>query len=471
MKLKKLLCLLFACMLLLALAAGCGDGDSTEDPGKTDPGKNDPGKTDTGDPSGGEYRDLGGIDVTIGIWWTPDTSAPTTPYGMAREDYLNSIQDNYNFTIKQVKTSEWGNHDTIAQTSILSANPSASIITLDSGKTTALLKNDLFYNIATLPSFDPNEEIWNKPVVDSMTFDEKILGFAVGYEQRNCIYFNKNILEEAGIDPEEPYNMQAAGTWTWSNFMDMCDKISRSTDGTGIYNRYAICAFHQDTLASAVLSNGAKFVDRDENGRYFNASGTQEFLDAADFVRSFATRGHVHPQPEGTEWNWHIAVFNEGRSAFKITEEYAKSELKDVSFNWGMVFFPKGPNMDSYVSVYKENIQFIPSIFSAELADDIIFAYSLYNQKVPGFDGDDDWKLGARSAFNDLRAVDDTLTRMRDNDNNVLRLDPYVAGFSVGKVAYNIWNDEKTPAQLIEEAKSEWDIMVMDANALVFGKE
>ena len=482
MKSRKLLRMFVVFAIVLSFAAGCGEGstNTVEQTGQnnaTSANGNADKKdvTDSADDSDagvvatGE-RDLGGMEITLGIWWQPDEGGQTA-YAEARQDYLAEIQQKYNMTIKPVKIADWGQMADIAAASILAGKPEASIFTLDSSKTMGLYKQGLFYPVSNCTSVDLSAEKWNKLVVDSLTFDGNTYGFAYGYEPRNGIFFNKNVLSDAGIDPEEPYNLQAANQWTWDAFKEMCAKTTRDIDNDGQMDYYAICAFHKDTLASAVISNNAEYVAKDENGRFYNATNTTEFLAACAFVHDLNSNGWVRPDPEGANWNWFIEGFNEGNSAFRITEEYSKSDLQNVSFEWGFVFFPKGPSCDELVSVYRENIQIVPNkCFTDEEVDNIMFAYDLYTNKVPGYEDDDeDWKLSAYAAYRDSRAVDETLTAMRLGKNGALRLEPYITGFETGDIAYSIWNNERTPVQLIEEAKNKWDILISEANKMIYG--
>jgi ABC-type glycerol-3-phosphate transport system substrate-binding protein len=48
-----------------------------------------------------------------------------------------------------------------------------------------------------------------------------------------ALFFNKRLFREAGLDPNLPYDMQKAGTWTWSAFIDVCKKLTRDTNNDG----------------------------------------------------------------------------------------------------------------------------------------------------------------------------------------------------------------------------------------------
>lgn len=456
MKLKRLLGLIIVLALALSFAAGC-NGDSGNNNGGDEPAGREAGD-----------RDLGGMAVTRGVFWAVDNSDPTTEYGLARQAYLNDMQTKYNFTYREEHTGGWSDQRDLAMQSILAGTPMASIIALDSGHTMALFKNDLFYPVSDLPSFDRYAEKWNQFVIESMTFNGKTYGFAHGYEPRSGVFFNKNVLLEAGIDPEKPYELQAANEWTWAAFEEMCLQVTRDVDGDGILDFFGVCAFDKDTLNAAILSNGAQYIGKGADGFFFNATNTPEFLEACDFIRDFAVKGFLQPKPDGTNWDWWKDGFREGKAAFIISEEYFKADLSGTTFDWGFVFFPRGPRASELVSIYRENINILPITFSEQEADDIMFAYDLATEPPPGFEADTDaWKYGLYGSYRDTRAVDDTLAMMRVGANGALRFDPYVQGLDTGDIGYSIWNLENTSIEVIESVQFVWDTLIEETNDMI----
>lgn len=45
-------------------------------------------------------------------------------------------------------------------------------------------------------------------------------------EPRKGVFFNKRLLNDAGVDPEEIYDLQAKGEWTWEAFEALCEKLT-----------------------------------------------------------------------------------------------------------------------------------------------------------------------------------------------------------------------------------------------------
>jgi ABC-type glycerol-3-phosphate transport system substrate-binding protein len=474
MKLKKLLALLIACLLTLSLAVGCNGEDTGSTPTPTPPATGNGGGDDDDDgdaPSAGSgYRDLGGRDIVVGIWWHPDPSG-TSDYAEARADYLLDIQEKHNFTIQMKRVAGWGQMVDLAAASVLAGDPEASIFTFDSGHILSLFRQNLLYPVGNVPSVDFGEEKWNQLVREFMTFSGVTYGFADGYEVRNGLFFNKDVLRDAGIDPYSIYDMQRDNTWTWDEFLKMCEQVTQDLDNDGITDIWAITSFNKDTLDTVIFSNGARFVDKDENGRFVNTTLTNEFLEATQFVRDLNTRGFVRPTPfdDGGEWDWFIDGFNEGTSAFRITEEYAKREIRDGgNFEWGFAFFPRGPRATELSSVYRENVRMVPAgIFTDSEVDDIMFAYNLFVDPPPGYEDGSGWKAAAMEVYRDRQSIDESLARMRTGANGALRYEAYIPDFSTRRIADTIWYDEATPAELIDGAQNQWNTAIEEANAFL----
>ena len=64
----------------------------------------------------GNPIDLGGMEIVIRNWWSPEEPAePTNDYEEARDEYRAWIQETYNFKIKEVAISDWGSTPPTAQ--------------------------------------------------------------------------------------------------------------------------------------------------------------------------------------------------------------------------------------------------------------------------------------------------------------------------------------------------------------------
>lgn len=477
---------LAAIMMSLAMTASmtaCGGG-SDEDAGanvtNTPKPTQDANKTDDTTPTQGtepvettpeptevpeKYKDLGGMEIIIADWWSNgEEEEAKTAQEEATREYRREIQEKYNFTIKQTSIGGWGDHQETFVISTMANTPSGSLFMMDQGFIAKPLANNLFYDLATLESFDFSESKWNPAVIQEMTQGSHVYGMAAGKpEPRGGVFWNKRLFEDAGLDPDLPYDLQKNGEWTWEKFEELCGKLTRDTNNDGTPDTYAMASFSIDMFKLLAASNNAEFIGINPDGTYYNATGTPEFLAAMQFGVKLIEAGHEMPSPEGAEWDWFIPAFHDAKVAMTFAEEYKVGTWGDMDDDFGFVMAPAGPSGQS-TTIFADNVVVMPSCFDAETANKIAFAYNLYTNPTPGYEDDDDWKTGYYDRFRDERAVDETLAMMYEEGRGVVWYLPLVYGTSYGDIAYNIYALANTPAEKIEEVAGTWASLIEDAN-------
>lgn len=411
-------------------------------------------------------KDLGGTEIIVGDWWTTDP-APE-PATQKEEDtiaYREDFMKKYNFTLKRQNLGTWGEYQEIMVSSVMAGDPAADVFIMDQGFISAPLQQGLLYPLQTIKNFDFSEEKWNKQVIDLMTFDGNSYAMASGrMEPRLGIFFNKRLLEEAGVDPELPYNLQASGEWTWDAFKDLASKLTRDTNSDGTPDVYGLASFSVHWFRGVVFSNNAQFIGKDENGKFYNATGEANFLEALEWGRSLYDEGFVMPNPEGANWDWFIAAFKEGKVAMQCSEEYMVNTWKDMEDDWGFVIFPKGPQGEM-MTVFTENLVVMPAGMDAQRAEDVAFAYNLYTNPTPGYENDD-FRTDYYTVFRDARAVDETLALFYEDGHGTMSNLPLVAGVSYGDICYGLDGGTATPAETIEKVESLWQSYIDTANGV-----
>ena len=103
-------------------------------------------------------------------------------------------------------------------------------------------------------------------------------------EPKGGIYFNKRLLEEAGITADSIYELQENGEWTWDKFEELCSQVQADTDNDGVIDRYAMVNFRSTFYNEAVASNYGDYIAMDENGKYYNDLESNETLDALNWL-------------------------------------------------------------------------------------------------------------------------------------------------------------------------------------------
>ena len=388
------------------------------------------------DPKTKKPYDFGGMAVTKYDWWSnPDAPAASK----AEEDqraYRKYIMETYNFTyVEDNLGSGWDAYPAEVANYCITGGDDARILLVDGRSAYAGLAANLWADISQTPDIDWTKEKWNRAVMNAMPGK----AFNVGKpEPRQCIFWNKRILQENGFDPDLPYDLQAKGEWTWEKFEELCQAFTKDTDNDGIIDQYALSGYHQHFAWPAVYSNGGTIVNIDLNGKYY-LDMSDNTLEAWEYTRRIFMN-YNKPAGEDTSWNYFMADFVNGATAFYNNEMYdaqANGLLADMKDDWGMICFPMGPRGDGKLfTLNNDHMLIIPSMYSQDKVNKILKIYDLITEPVPGYDDPNSWKEGYYACFRDSRAVDETMQFMMDNSKPYI--DWLIPGLDCRPLAWNI---------------------------------
>lgn len=417
------------------------------------------------DPSTKKIYDFGGLEVTIYDWWSNPDAEPSTKQQEDQANYRKWLEDTYNFKAKQSDLAGWAEYPAEVANYCITGGDDARVFIIDGRSAFSGLKANLWADLSKVPGIDWTAAKWNKAAINVMKSGDSFYSFAYGKpEPCTAMFFNKRILQENGFDPEEPYNLQKAGKWTWDTFEDMCKKLTKDTDNDGIIDQYAMCSWNSIFSWASLASNGANVVvGKDANGKYYIDNSDAE-IEAWNWVRKMGTT-YQKPQPEGANWDYMKAEFKDGNVAFYVNEEYDAQPnglLADMKDDWGMVTFPLGPRSNGkYFSLNADNMFVIPSCYSQDKINKIMKIVDLWTDDVPGYTDEDAWKEGYYPAFRDSRAVDETIQYMMDNP--VAHYDWLIPGLDIGPYSWDIFAGADVSTTL-ENKKNETQALLDQMN-------
>lgn len=478
MRNKKLLLAFMSSAALLAAACNPGVDEQKQpeqEPVVTEPATTTAEPTPIGVPSPTEvpYRDLGGMEIIIGNHWTPEKES----YYMIPEwnsslwSYWTELEKKYNVRIREaLVTWSWDAGQEYIS-SIEKGTPIAQVMRLDYKSVAEPLEKGMFYDLATLDALDFSEEKWNDSVREHMTVGDSIYGMKIGVSKPGGgVIFNKRLFEEAGLDPNLPYDLQASGEWTWSKFEELCKTLTRDTDGDGQTDVYATVSQGAATIQCLVASTGSGFVEKDEKGVLYNNLESEEVTDALNFAVELYQKGYEMPQPEESQWDYFVSAFQEGKSAMQFNEienchpfSYYGDQMEDKV---GFVMPPKPDGAEHYHSYLCDDIMVIPSCYDAETAGNIAYAYNLYMDMIISEEGTE-WKDKFYYYFDDERAVEETLQYFADVTSTKQLRESLVYGLGDVMGPDLLWlypfKEVALEAQ-IKEISEKWDALVEEAN-------
>jgi ABC-type glycerol-3-phosphate transport system substrate-binding protein len=409
--------------------------------------------------------------VTIGNWWADydvNTETPKSDYDERLLEYRKALLKENDIVIRQKNIASWNEMSQIAATSIMAGKPAAQVIVLQPDWALALHRQNLLFPVSdnkqvNLSKTSPVD--WNKTVTDTFTFNKKAYAFQAGYGDSlhaAVLVWNKRLFREAGLDENLPYDLQKNGQWTWDKFLEISKKLTRDINNNGIIDVYAMPRdLSTEILDALVVSNGAMYVNKDsKTGKLLNVTSRPEFIEAVQFFLKLRDEKVMMERPEGSEWNWHIPAFNDGKVAMRIDQHYiAHNDLQNMKDDWGMVLPPKGPRAKNYHVFTDENVMVVPSTFNKEQVDAIMWAVQAWLTPI-----DPNWKASLYQIYRDRRAIDETWVLIRDPKLQQWRYHLHVPGLNRGGIAWEIWFHDGEAAQLVEAVSQQWNALIEDAN-------
>ncbi len=407
-----------------------------------------------------EGIDLGGQKIWIYDYWTSSSARKDDPTEeeQATYDYRDWIMSTYNCEVEQIAKGDWGSNSQELVNFVGAPDGSLCLFILPPDFVGGPMGNDALaaWNNDLI---DLTAEKWNKTDLELMTKDGKVYGVVSGVsEPRQCLYFNKRVLEDAGIEWETIYDMQRDGTWTFDAFQELLAKIQKDTDNDGTPDIYGMTGSNVDMYRVAVFNNGGSFFDYDENGKLVITAGSDNTLEALAWAKDIWNT-YGYQQPADGSWDYYKDAWKQGFCGFYMYQTYGgfndNSEMADMADEWGCVAFPVGPKGDTFYHIASDNITVIPNVYDEETVAKITFIYDLWTNDTPGYE-EDNW-IGNKYNFTDDRAVDETYAALRESEH--CAVDRVLLLGSVNDIEGSdfLWNlGGSTPAELLESKTPVW---------------
>ncbi len=419
-----------------------------------------------------EGIDFGGATVTIYDYWTsnPERKADPTEEEQAQYDFRDWLEATYNVKLVQKAKGDWASNVTELTNFVGANDPSElCLYILPPDFVGGPLANNLLaaWN-GEGAIVNMEDEIWNAATVNFMTVNGNVYGVSTGAsEPRQCLYFNKRVLEEAGIDWNTIYDMQAAGTWNWDAFETMLKQIQKDTDNDGIVDIWGMTGSNVDMYRVAVFGNNGSFFDFDENGKLVVTAGSENTMEALAWTKMIWNT-YAFQQPVDGAWDYYKAAWKQGNCGFYMYQTYGgfndNSEMADMADEWGCVAFPKGPKGDKYVHIASDNVTVIPNVYDAETAAKLAFICQMWNTPTPGYDDEDSW-IGNKYNYTDDRAVDETYAMLREGANSMADKVLYLGSINDVEGSGYLWDlAANDPAALLEAKTPVWQGLLDNFN-------
>lgn len=327
MKKFKLSTVFLLVFVLLIGLVGCSSGEEAS----TEPEEETTEETTTTEE---EAVDLGGRALKFANHWdmTPEGG---TEYGDLTVEYFEKVQEKYNVSVEYVVVpfEEKVNQLT---TSILAGEPFADLVSLDSTQAAQLIQQD--YLILLDDILDLNTIKMSDAQKQMYTIDGKVYMFGHQLNQSGGMYYNKTMFEQAGLP--DPYELQQKGEWTWEAMLEAAKKLT-----TG--DTYGLSADPNLLMEYLIATNDAYVLNPET---YEVELDSENAMEALEFMYALYNEHKVIKPNEGNNWEDPRNYFTEGLVGMTQGWVWEAEGRADTPFEWGYVFWPKGPKADDYVT-------------------------------------------------------------------------------------------------------------------------
>ena len=165
--------------------------------------------------------------------------------------------------------------------------------------------------------------------------EENGVQVALPYEcAPNMMFVNKTILDQEGIPLPEP-------DWTWENFVEICRRVTRSTDDTGIVNQFGVSGYSWEDAFNA---NGVQLYN--EEGTACNFTSDQ-IGEAITFLERLQNGNSGYNVSDRDFSNGNVAFQPMKFSEYRAYKSRQLSLKKYSGFEWECITMPAGPSGDN----------------------------------------------------------------------------------------------------------------------------
>ena len=160
------------------------------------------------------------------------------------------------------------------------------------------------------------------------------------------LWYNKSMLRAANL--KDPADLVKQGKWNWTTFLDMCQKLTKTSGGNttqwGYYDEYL--------FMNLILTNGGEMIDIDNKSGPKFTMNSEATKYAMRFAIDLANKYKVVPSIGSIGDSNLLEMFPKGKVAFTTYGPGYGPVCVSKGMNvkdLGYTYFPKGPNAKDYV--------------------------------------------------------------------------------------------------------------------------
>ncbi|MBS7263284.1 MAG: extracellular solute-binding protein [Eubacteriales bacterium] len=211
---------------------------------------------------------------------------------------------------------------------------------------------ELHYDGTDSIRWDARDTTWN-------SMGGKVYGMApVSYELWKyhnvfCMFMNKNLLTQRGIDPKEIYTLQENKQWTWDKFAEYAERVTCDINHDDVNDVYGTAMNGFPLLTGLMTSTGTNYIKYDEATRQFSYAPDDNFNSVLTFMKSLLVSDACRApgSMNGLTENNDISDFMDGKIGFYayiFQRTWQAGFLGEMSDDYGVLCFPMPAGQTEY---------------------------------------------------------------------------------------------------------------------------
>ncbi|MBS7263067.1 MAG: extracellular solute-binding protein [Eubacteriales bacterium] len=171
------------------------------------------------------------------------------------------------------------------------------------------------------------------------------------YHYVYCMFANKMLLENRGVDINELYAAQKKKEWNWSKFAEAANKITVDLNHDDLPDIYGCHALGIDWVTAFMVSAGTNVLKNDENGKLvftFNQGVIDTLNFFTELIRTGGSRS-LYDSASGVAYSGGSNDFINGKLGFYVDVfQRTWAWFTEMADPYGVLCIPMANNMTEY---------------------------------------------------------------------------------------------------------------------------
>lgn len=359
-----------------------------------------------------------------------------------------TVKNLLNIDISITETST-ASAETEAMSTILAGDDQYDIIFTHSRSAFQYAVQHTLINYNDVDTIHLDKPWWHKDIAESCNVNGNLYVIdgdiqTSGMGSAMCVYFNKNLFDELGIN--YPYQMVKDGTWTFDEFSKLVKKGSKDLNGDGVMNfnddRFGFVTSDWRSPILFLYSSGQRIYNKDAKGipqLTLNTAKTVDFFDKYfDLIGSEDVVLTTLEAPTGYCTKFIVGEtepFMDGRALLYDAGLSKAQNMRAMDHDFGILPIPKFTDDDEYATIVNGHASLVVmpiTVKDENRTGNIMKALCAVGSKtvMPAF-----YDLSLKTKFARDEESEEMIEIIRDS---IIYDLGYVAGGTFDSIGYNL---------------------------------